>query len=90
MWQYLTRVAGWDDYYAHRICSRLWSKVNHEGEVGYWDADLSIEDYFKDEVLIEKEIEEDPSVLTEAMRQLHDYVDHIPRWTLRGYSPAEL
>ena len=90
MWQYLTRVAGWDDYYAHRICSRLWNKVNHEGEPDYWDADLSIEDYFKDEALIEKEIEEDPSVLTEAMRILHDYVDHIPRWTLRGYAPAEL
>jgi hypothetical protein len=38
---------------------------------------------------------DDPTELLKATRQkalhlLKDYVAHIPRWTLKGYAPAEL
>ena len=33
---------------------------------------------------------DDDKLAAEAIRQLHDYLDHMPRWVLKGYAPCEV
>ena len=86
-WNFLTRELKWSDYYANRICLELWYMVNHEEDPDN-DDDETIEQYFKDEALSLDGITE--TEREKGMKLLADYVANIPRWTLKGYAPAEL
>jgi len=85
-WHLLTREIGLLDQDARQICNELWYKVNHAEEPGF-DED-SVEEYFENEALVFDDISK--ATRQKALRLLKDYIDHIPRWTLKGYSPAEL
>ena len=85
-WDFLTRELDWDDYYARRTCFELWYKVNHIDEPDY-DDEETIEDYFKEEMLSTDGVTDE--MRNKGLRLLADYVAHIPRWTLKGHSPAD-
>ena len=82
-WDFLTRELKWDDYYARRICFELWYKANHADDPAN-DDDETIEEYFENEALSFDHITKNNC--EKGMRLLHDYVDHIPRWTLKGHA----
>ena len=84
-WQLLTRDIGLLDQYARQICHELWYKANHIEEPGF-DED-SIDEYFENEALMFDDI--DKATRQKAKDLLNDYVAHIPRWTLKGFAPAE-
>ncbi len=46
--------------------------------------DETIEEYFENEALSFDHITKNNR--EKGMRLLHDYVDHIPRWTLKGHA----
>ena len=85
-WHLLTREIGLLDQDARQICQELWYKANHEEEPEF-DED-SVEDYFENEALSFDDISQ--ATRQKALKALKDYVAHIPRWTLKGYAPAEL
>ena len=85
-WHLLTHDIGLLDQDARQICHELWYKANHADEPGF-DED-SVEEYFDNEALVFDDI--DKATRQKALHLLKDYVAHIPRWTLKGYSPAEL
>ena len=85
-WHFLTRELKWDDYYARRICFELWYRVNHIGDPAT-DDDVTVEAYFEDEALSLDDITKQER--EKGLRLLSDYVAHIPRWTLKGHTPAE-
>jgi hypothetical protein len=85
-WYFLTREIGWDDYYAWRICMKLWYKANHADDPDYKD-DFTIEEYFVNEALSLDDLTEEER--QKGMHLLADYVAHIPRWTLKGHAPGE-
>lgn len=67
------------------LCYDLWNFAQHEGDEEY--SDKTVEDFFNEMVL--DEIDDD-KLAAEAIRQFHDYLDHIPRWVLKGYAPCEV
>jgi hypothetical protein len=85
-WHLLTHDIGLLDQNASQICHELWYKANHADEPGF--DDNSIDEYFENEALVFTDI--DKATRQKALHLLKDYVAHIPRWTLKGYAPAEL
>lgn len=84
-WQLLTREIGLLDQDARQICHGLWYKANHVEEPGFDEE--SIEEYFEHEALVFDDIDE--ATRKKALKLLKDYVAHIPRWTLKGFAPAD-
>ena len=72
------------------ICYELWQFAQHEGDD---DApDSTCDDYFRKAVLCKDDTKRqfDEKLKEEALRELDEYIDNMPRWTLKGYAPAEL
>ncbi len=67
------------------LCYDLWRTTQHEGDKEYGDG--TAENYFNGMVL--DDIDDD-KLAAEAIRQLHDYLDNMPRWVLKGYAPCEV
>ena len=88
MRQLLTMIQthGKKDGPRHRICFNLWYKANHAEESG--NNDQTVDEYFEQEVLFMDDLDGDTR--QKAWQMLHDYMDHMPRWTLKGYAPAEV
>jgi hypothetical protein len=85
-WRFLTHELEWEDYYARRICFELWFRVNHADDPDFTN-DESIEEYFEEEALAFDDISEKKR--QKGLSLLADYVAHIPRWTLKGHTPAD-
>ena len=85
-WRFLTHELEWEDYYARRICFELWFRVNHADDPDFTN-DESIEEYFEEEALAFDDISENKR--QKGLSLLADYVAHIPRWTLKGHTPAD-
>lgn len=47
---------------------------------------MTADEYFEQEALFMDDL--DDSTRQKAWQMLHDYMDHMPRWTLKGYAPA--
>ena len=75
---------------AHEICFDLWFFANHEGDRRL--GDKSYKTYFNDVVLDQSKQELALAGIThsEAMQRMEEYMNHSPRWMLRGHSPAEM
>ena len=72
------------------ICFDLWFFANHEGDRCL--GDKSNKTYF-DEVVLDQSKQELALVgitRNEAMQRMEEYMNHSPRWMLRGHSPAEM
>lgn len=84
--KYLKRIMPYRDEDIQEICFNLWYRTMHEFDQDF--DENSAEDYFKNEVIgnakyLSKEKDE-------AMRYLKEYLDNMPRWTLKGHAPSEL
>jgi len=72
------------------ICFDLWFFAAHEGDLQL--GDKSYKTYFEDVVLAESQdrLAEQGLSHQEAMQRMEQYMDHMPRWMLRGHSPSEM
>jgi hypothetical protein len=85
-WDFLTDELKLYDHHARQICFNLWYKANHAEEPGY--DDMTADEYFEQEALFMDDL--DDSTRQKAWQMLHGYMDHMPRWTLKGYAPADV
>jgi hypothetical protein len=69
---------------ARQICFNLWYIVNHAEEPGY--DYMTADEYFEQEALFMDDL--DDSTSQKAWQMLHNYIDHMPRWMLKGHAPA--
>ena len=80
----ILRMLDFDDK-ENEICRALWVKANMEDcqvlENGHCKT------YFRNKVL--RGVAETHPMFEQAMRTFEEYVDNIPRWIYRGYSPVE-
>ena len=74
---------------AQDICFDLWFFAAHEGDRELGSRNYKT--YFEDVVISAsaKEMAKQNISREEAMQQMEEYMNHMPRWTLRGHSPAE-
>ena len=70
------------------ICFSLWLCAQHEDDPD--DTGETCESYFEDVVLSNENFHYSDELKAEAREQLHDFLDHMPRWTLKGYAPCEV
>lgn len=85
--QYLVSI-GVDEDDFNDICFEIWFFAMHEGDPVHHR--VSYKTYF--DTIIKELIREHPNSFskTEAMEQLDNYVNHLPQWTLKGYSHNEV
>lgn len=86
--QFLREQLGFYGEQVDEICFNLWYHLQLEDEP---DADnISVEEYFDGEILYKsgKPLTQEQNI--QAMQTLHKYTDAIPRWSLCGYSEAEV
>lgn len=72
------------------ICFDLWFFAIQEGDKRM--AGKSYKSYFEDVVLADSQdqLAEQGLSHQEAMQRMEQYMDHMPRWMLRGHSPSEM
>ena len=85
---YLKKELGLTEYDCYEAAFNLWYRAMHEGDA-YFEED-KYTSFFIDDVLEWSERELDISGLNEAMRYLTEYMNNMPRWILKGHSPAEV
>jgi hypothetical protein len=85
---YLKKVLGLTEYDCYEAAFNLWYRAVHEGDECFEDGQYT--SYFLDNVLSWSERELDAEGLKEAFRHLTDYMNNVPRWILKGHSPAEV
>ena len=49
---------------------------------------MTADEFFEQGALFMDDLDDDTR--QKAWQMLHDYMDHMPRWTLKGYAPAEV
>ena len=68
-------------------CHQLWFLVQHEGDP---DIHITPEQFFENATLSPYTCKADDRLKAQARQLLADYLDNMPRWSLKGYSKAEL
>lgn len=86
--KYLKRLMPYSDEDIREICFNLWYRAMHEYDNEF--DENKAEDYFKNEVIGNTRQSMTVKQSDEAIHHLKEYMDHMPRWTLKGYSPNEL
>ena len=71
---------------ALHVCHVLWYQAQHQGEEGSNPPEEYMLDVL-DALMIDKDFE--PDLYAEAMRQMDCFLNNMPRWQLRGHTPAE-
>ena len=71
---------------ALNACHVLWYLAQHQGEEDSTPPEEYMLDIL-DGLMIDKDFE--PDLFAEAMRQMDCYLNNMPRWQLRGHTPAE-
>lgn len=86
--QYLVSM-GVDEDDFNDICFEIWFFAMHEGDPVHHG--ITYRNYFNDTIVRELKRQRPNSFSeTEAMGQLGNYVNHLPRWTLKGHSSSEI
>ena len=86
--RYLKNGLGLTEYDCYEVAFNLWYRAMHEGDA-YFEEDKYMS-FFIDDVLSWSDRELDMAGLNEAMKHLTEYMNNMPRWILKGYSPAEV
>ena len=81
---FLNKKLGLNHYNAWFFGTQLWLRVQHE-HIHVSDLE-SPEEYFEYEVLKFARKSVSQKTRREAMQLLREYLDHIPRWVLKGHS----
>ena len=85
--RYLMTDLGFGQARAYLICFNLWYFKTRRGE--YDETDGPLELYFLSNVLGAMEHDPTDQQAEEAMRQMADYVNHLPLWHLAAHTAAE-
>lgn len=86
--QYLTTHFDYDEATAYKVCFNLWYRAQHELDKEY-EGD-TYTDYFVREVVDKACKKLSHKEQDEVLQQLKDYMNNMPRWILKGYSPMEV
>jgi hypothetical protein len=82
---YLQNTLEMDDADIMSICHHIWYYAQHEGE----EEAVPPSEYFMDVLMKDTEQELETKEYVTAIHHLDNYLNNMPRWQLRGYTPLE-
>ena len=86
--KFLTETLGLDELLIMVICHNLWFYQQHLGDPDYPD-DKTPEAFFEEAVLNNSSKHLTQAQHDEGMQLMYDYLDHMPQWSLKGFSRVE-
>jgi hypothetical protein len=84
---FLKSIIPYNDDDVKEICFNIWYRAQHEYDNSFQQN--STKDYFLHEVINKDKSPRGNRDDNEAMTMLKEYLDYMPRWTLRGHSHRE-
>jgi len=85
---YLKKKLGLEEYDCYEAAFNLWFRAVHEVDEYFEFGEYT--SFFIKQVLTWSDRNLDMKGMNEAMKQLTEYMNNMPRWALRGHSPAEV